>query len=188
MSKWNEISFNNNFWGREGIIKFFFDNHYRSSLSKGVIIKRCSENMQQIYRRIPKPKCDFNKVALQLYWNHSLAWVFSGIFAEYFQHTFFCKHVWISASAINRSNSLLIVRDNISNLFLKGTIFKWPIKIFFWFVSCNLYNDAMFSLCPLPEWCTVGLKINICIEEESISNDSNFDVTGRCCVLLRNCV
>ena len=60
--------------------------------------------------------------------------------------------------------------------------------MFFWFVSCNLYNDAMFSLCPLPEWCTVGLKINICIEEESISNDSNFDVTGRCCVLLRNCV
>ena len=28
--------------------------------------KRCSENMQEIYRRIPMPKCDFNKVALQL--------------------------------------------------------------------------------------------------------------------------
>ena len=27
----------------------------------------CSENMQQIYRRTPKPKSDFNKVALQLY-------------------------------------------------------------------------------------------------------------------------
>ena len=26
--------------------------------------KRCSENMQQIYRRIPMPKCDFSKVAL----------------------------------------------------------------------------------------------------------------------------
>ena len=25
--------------------------------------KRCSENMQHIYRRTPKPKCDFNKVA-----------------------------------------------------------------------------------------------------------------------------
>ena len=33
---------------------------------KGVPRKRCSENMQQIYRRIPIPKCDFNKVALQL--------------------------------------------------------------------------------------------------------------------------
>ena len=32
--------------------------------SGGVLKKRCSENMQQIYRRTPMPKCDFNKVAL----------------------------------------------------------------------------------------------------------------------------
>ena len=35
--------------------------------SKGVLSKRCSENMQQINRITPMPKCDFNKVALQLY-------------------------------------------------------------------------------------------------------------------------
>ena len=35
--------------------------------SGGVFKKRCSENMQQIYRRTPMPKCDFNKVAKQLY-------------------------------------------------------------------------------------------------------------------------
>ena len=35
--------------------------------SRGVLRKRCSENMQQIYMRTPMPKCDFNKVALQLY-------------------------------------------------------------------------------------------------------------------------
>ena len=29
--------------------------------------KRCSENIQQIYRRTSMSKCDFNKVALQLY-------------------------------------------------------------------------------------------------------------------------
>ena len=29
--------------------------------------KRCSENIQQIYKRMPMPKCDFNKVAKQLY-------------------------------------------------------------------------------------------------------------------------
>ena len=33
----------------------------------GVLKKSCSENMQQIYRRAPMPKCDFNKVAKQLY-------------------------------------------------------------------------------------------------------------------------
>ena len=30
--------------------------------SRGVPRKRCSENMQQIYRRSPMLECDFNKV------------------------------------------------------------------------------------------------------------------------------
>ena len=34
--------------------------------SRGVLRKRCSENMQPIYRRKPMPKSDFNKVATQL--------------------------------------------------------------------------------------------------------------------------
>ena len=43
---------------------------------RGAPRKRCSENMQQIYRRTPMPKCDFNKVALHLiaasdFWNNS---------------------------------------------------------------------------------------------------------------------
>ena len=36
----------------------------------------------------PMPKCDFNKVAKQFYWNHTLAWVLSRKFAAYFQNTF----------------------------------------------------------------------------------------------------
>ena len=34
---------------------------------RGVLEKRCSENMKQIYRKAPMPKCDFNKVALHLF-------------------------------------------------------------------------------------------------------------------------
>ena len=30
---------------------------------RGVLRKRCSENMQQVYRKTPMPKCNFNKVA-----------------------------------------------------------------------------------------------------------------------------
>ena len=45
--------------------------------TRGVHKKRCSENMYLIYRRTPMSKCDFNKVARQLYWNHTLAWIFS---------------------------------------------------------------------------------------------------------------
>ena len=53
-----------------------------------VLEKRCSENIKQIYRRTPMPKCGFNKVARKLYWNRTLAWVFFCKFTAYFQNTF----------------------------------------------------------------------------------------------------
>ena len=31
-----------------------------AALSKGFLRKKCSENMQQTYRRTPMPNCDFN--------------------------------------------------------------------------------------------------------------------------------
>ena len=34
--------------------------------SRGVLKRRCSENMKQIYRRTLIPKCDSNKVAMHL--------------------------------------------------------------------------------------------------------------------------
>ena len=34
---------------------------------RGVLKKKRSENMQQIYIRTPMPKCDFKKVAKQLH-------------------------------------------------------------------------------------------------------------------------
>ena len=60
--------------------------------SRGVLKKRCSENMQQIYWRTPMPKCNFNKVGLQLYRNHTSARVFSCKFAAYFQNTSSWEH------------------------------------------------------------------------------------------------
>ena len=38
-----------------------FDKVTKASI--GVLSKRCSENMQLIYRITPMPKCDFNKVS-----------------------------------------------------------------------------------------------------------------------------
>ena len=38
----------------------------RKQPSRGYLIKRYSENIQQIHRRASMSKCDFNKVALQL--------------------------------------------------------------------------------------------------------------------------
>ena len=41
--------------------------YFQKQPPKGVPRKRCSENMQQFYRRTHMPKCDFNKFALQIY-------------------------------------------------------------------------------------------------------------------------
>ena len=65
---------------------------------RGVLRTRCTESMQQIYRRTPMPKFD--------YWNHTSAWVFSCKFAAYFQNTFFLEHLWTAASGyINCNNT-----------------------------------------------------------------------------------
>ena len=39
----------------------------KQRLSRGVLRKACSENMQKIYRRTTMTKYDFSKVDLQLY-------------------------------------------------------------------------------------------------------------------------
>ena len=64
---------------------------------RGVPWKRFSENMQYIYRRTPILKCDF----IQLYWNCTLAWVFSCKVAAYFQNTFSQEHLWVAASVVS---------------------------------------------------------------------------------------
>ena len=43
-------------------------------------------------------KCDFNKIAKQLYWNHTSAWVFSCKFAAYFENIFSYENLWATAS------------------------------------------------------------------------------------------
>ena len=65
-------------------------NKFQEQPSRDVLMKRYSENMQQIYRRTPIPKCHFNIVAKQLYWNRNSAWVFSCEFTSYFKAASVC--------------------------------------------------------------------------------------------------
>ena len=43
--------------------RFFILWRFQKWPSRGFLRKRCSENMQHIYRRTPMPKCHFNKAA-----------------------------------------------------------------------------------------------------------------------------
>ena len=87
------------------LLNVFALNHFMSGNSelqkqppRGVPRKKCSENIQQIYRKTPMLKCNFNK-ALELYWNHTSAWVFSCKFPAYFQCTFSSEHLQMAAFA-----------------------------------------------------------------------------------------
>ena len=73
---------------------------------RGVLMKRCSENIVQIHRRTPMPKYDFNKVALQLYWNHTSAWAFSCKYTAYFQNTFSWEHLEVASSGKNLTEKI----------------------------------------------------------------------------------
>ena len=75
-----------------------YSRYLQKQPSNGIIRKRCSEDMQQIYRITPIPKCDFNKVAKQLYWNCTLPRVFSCKFCAYFQNIFLWEHQWSDVS------------------------------------------------------------------------------------------
>ena len=47
------------------------------------------------------PKYDFSKIEEQLYWNHTLAWVFSCKSAAYFQKIVSSEHFWVTASEMS---------------------------------------------------------------------------------------
>ena len=57
------------------------------------------------------PKSDFNKIALQLYRNHTLTWVFSCRFTGYFLKAFFQGHLWRDASVSKLVGHPLISLD-----------------------------------------------------------------------------
>ena len=52
------------------------------------------------YSRAPIPKRDFNKVAMEPDWNHTLTWMFSSKFAAYFPNTFSEEHLSMAGSAV----------------------------------------------------------------------------------------
>ena len=77
--------------------------------SRDALRKMCSKNMLKFYKRTLMPKCNFNKVALQLYWNPTLAWVFSCKFAAYFQNTFLWEKLWRVATDFTRHSQRSIL-------------------------------------------------------------------------------
>ena len=70
------------------LLKDYLDHEHSEAALQGCSYEKVFwKYTQQTYWRTPMLKCDFNKIALQLYWNHTSAWAFSCKFAVYFQNT-----------------------------------------------------------------------------------------------------
>ena len=102
--------------------------------------------MQQIYRGTPMLKCNFNKVALQLYWNYTSALVFSSKFALYFQNTFpkniserLLLNSAISALHINSRNSHHCVKS------VRIRSFFWPVFSRIWTEYIDLRSKSPYT-------------------------------------------
>ena len=124
--------------------------------------------MQQMYWRTPMSKCDFNKVALQLYWNHTSAWVFSCKFVAYFQNTFTSEDItaMVGISAITQlfwmTNSLvkmfsLVLQILIISSFQNYMTLKKPQNSFQEEIHSN---DSMIWTTP-SFWWTLALRTDL---------------------------
>ena len=58
------------------------------------LLQRCSENMRQIYRRTPMPKCDFKATLLKSHFGMGVLCKF----AAYFENTFSQEQFWRAAT------------------------------------------------------------------------------------------
>ena len=107
--------------------------------SRGVLQKKCSENMQQIYRRTPMPKCSFNTAAVQLFWNHTSGWVFSCKFTAYFRTPLTRKtseRLLLNTPQVKDSEK---EKDYAKLIFWKVSEFVFCISIWFmWYVLESL--------------------------------------------------
>ena len=83
----------------------------RSSYKK--VFWKYVENLQET----PMPEWDFNKIAKELYWNHTSEWVFSCKFAEYFQNTFSKEHPWRAASQFWGFSMLMLQSKSLFSLY-----------------------------------------------------------------------
>ena len=84
---WKKTCFKNH--ENRSCIDLLLDFHkIKKQPCRDVLRKRCFENIQDIYRRTPMSKYNFNKIKKQLHWNHTSAWMLFCNFFVHLQNTF----------------------------------------------------------------------------------------------------
>ena len=80
------------------------------------------------YRRTPMPKCNFNNIAKQLYWNHTSPWELSCKFVSHFQNIFSKEHLCRAACCFSCNIASHETAQGLSQLCLNlvvRNVWKW---------------------------------------------------------------
>ena len=129
---------------------------------RGIVRKRCSENMLQIYRRTPIPKCDTS------------AWVFSCKSVAYFQNTFFYEYLWMAASGTGVLSTLPISflargKESLSSrAFLRIKNVIWESSPFLVFFGV-LFLNFLFLLVLFKVLCLKLHSTENCLSSEDVT-------------------
>ena len=119
---------------------------FQKQRSRGVLRKRYSENMLQIYRRTPMTKCDFKKVAKQLYFRHVCSPVtLRHIFRTYFPKKTSRRLVLIFVLSMNWRNDSWNFKCSYSNKpFLKCVYYWYNLIQWIFFILYDNWKTLFF--------------------------------------------
>ena len=99
--------------------------NHKEQPSISVLIKKCFENIQQIYMRTRMPKCDFKAVQsnfIKITLRH-----FSCKFAAYFQYTFSKEYRWRATFELLNSPDFLMLIWLALQVNLGATLCFWTV-------------------------------------------------------------
>ena len=151
--------------------------YWQNQLSIGVFRERCSENMQEIYRKTLVLKCNFNKVAKQFYWNNTLTWAFSCKFTAYFQNILSEDHLRMVISELQFNTRAWGLR-NINYKWINGesdasaTCQYMPIRYFSKLLTTWLFCYQNWKFYWLEENNTFQMVMQFKVLADSLLSDS----------------
>ena len=127
-------------------------NYKQKQPSRDVLEKKCSENMQQVYRRAPMPQCDCNKAAEHLDGYFCIRNVKHRIHSA----TVYAKHLFTLSKIISKAKNLILFLCYLCRCF-----FLVPINLY---ILLDILQLLFFYLPGLS-------KNNVCLR--FLSNQSN---------------
>ena len=123
---------------------FWIHKNIKARNSRGVFRKKCSENMQQIYRRTPVLKCDF-KLQINIAWTPPLAVHSRHVVTK---PLWWWGHIYICIYMCTKSHNSFVFQEFILGSFLwkssRFSISNWKYTPFYIYKTGKMTLNWVF--------------------------------------------